>query len=100
MQEDGQLSLLDAAAHPVHLVGTDLASEDERLGRTPLLGSEPWFDDQRTTGSYMTRHADDRTFERLEGPDDTDRAEQAGDDVVGAREIEVHHVGRGVVARG
>jgi hypothetical protein len=42
----------------------------------------------------------DRTLEALEGLDDTDRAEQTGDDVVAATEIEVHHVGTGIVARG
>ena len=48
----------------------------------------------------MTHHAGDRTLEALEGPDDTDRAEKTGDDVVEATEIEVRHVGAGIVARG
>jgi hypothetical protein len=100
VQEKRQLSFLEADAHAVYLVGSDLASEDERPGGAPLLGGEPWLDDQRTAGSYMMHHAGDRTLETLEGPDDTDRAEQTGDDVVGATEIEVHHVGTDIVARG
>ena len=94
------MSFPEADAHAVYLVGSDLASEDERPGGPPLLGGEPWLDDQRTAGSYMTHHASDRTLEALEGPDNTDRAEQTGDHVVDATEIEVHHVGTGIAARG
>src|ERR1700693_3628559 len=66
----------------------------------PLLGGEPRFDNQRTAGPYMTRHAGDRILEPREGPDDTDRAEQTSDDVVVATKVEVQHVGARIVACG
>src|SRR5439155_19822789 len=65
----------------------------------PLIGREPWLDDQRAARSYVSRHAGDSGLEPVEGLNDANRAEQAGDDVIGAAKIEVHHVGADIVAR-
>jgi hypothetical protein len=44
VQEKRQLSFPEADAPAVYLVGSDLASEDERPAGTPLFGGEPWLD--------------------------------------------------------
>ena len=77
----------------------DFAGEDEGYARAPMIRSEPRLDDQRTAGTYVPRHAGDRGFEAAEGLDDANRAEQAGDDVVSAAEIEIGHVGAGINAQ-
>jgi hypothetical protein len=47
----------------------------------------------------MSRHAGDGGLEPVEGLNDANCAEQAGDDVIGAAKIEVHHDGADIVAR-
>src|SRR5262249_21384052 len=54
---------------------------------------------QRTAWFYMMRHAVDCSLEPFERPNDTDRAEQTGNDVVGAPYIEIHQIGMSKVAR-
>ncbi len=71
-------------------------NEDERSARMPLIYGEPRLDHQCTAESYIARHAGDGAHELLVGLDDTDRAEQTGDDVVGPTEIEIHHVGTSI----
>src|ERR1700738_23769 len=65
----------------------------------PVIGREPWLDNQRAAGSYVSRHAADSGLEPVEGLSDANCAEQAGDDVIGAAKIEVHHVGEDIAAR-
>ena len=96
------IALAAAEAHPADFVGAgaarDFADVDELSAGIPRIGSEPRLDDQHAAGPGVTRHAGDRAIEPRGRFDVTDRAEQAGDGVVGAAEIEIRHVALSIVA--